>query len=59
MAFIAYAIDNNNSFPAPAGVDEAYPEDWVHWQPGQRPAARPAACGTSTTTPECWSARRA
>jgi prepilin-type processing-associated H-X9-DG protein len=33
LALIAYALDNNNSFPAQAGVENQYPEDWVYWQP--------------------------
>ena len=35
LALIAYAVDNNNSFPAPAGLGNVYPEDWVYWQPGR------------------------
>ena len=35
QAFIAYAADNNGSFPAPAGVTRRFAEDWVHWQPGR------------------------
>jgi prepilin-type N-terminal cleavage/methylation domain-containing protein/prepilin-type processing-associated H-X9-DG protein len=35
MALIAYAVDNENSFPAPGDLDDVYPEDWVHWQPNR------------------------
>jgi prepilin-type N-terminal cleavage/methylation domain-containing protein/prepilin-type processing-associated H-X9-DG protein len=35
LALISYATDNDGSFPAPAGVQTQYPEDWVHWQPGR------------------------
>src|SRR3954454_17052201 len=36
--FIAYATDNEGYFPAPAGWQGVFPEDWVHWQPGRDPA---------------------
>jgi prepilin-type N-terminal cleavage/methylation domain-containing protein len=36
--FIAYATDNEGWFPAPAGWQGVFPEDWVHWQPGRDPA---------------------
>ena len=35
QAFVAYATDHNGSFPAPAGVQFPFAEDWVHWQPGR------------------------
>jgi len=35
--FIAYATDNEGWFPAPAGWEGVFPEDWVHWQPGRDP----------------------
>jgi prepilin-type processing-associated H-X9-DG protein len=36
--FIAYATENEGCFPAPAGWEGVFPEDWVHWQPGRDPA---------------------
>ena len=36
VAFISYAHDNRGWFPAVAiAWPKAYPEDWVHWQPGR------------------------
>ena len=35
LALIAYANENRGSFPAPAGADFTYAEDWVHWHPGR------------------------
>ena len=35
QAFISYATDHNGSFPAAAGVEFPFSEDWVHWQPGR------------------------
>jgi prepilin-type N-terminal cleavage/methylation domain-containing protein/prepilin-type processing-associated H-X9-DG protein len=38
LALVAYAGQNNGSFPAPAGVFSRHAEDWVHWQPDRDPA---------------------
>ena len=36
-AFLAYAVENDSRFPAPASALQPQDEDWVHWQPDRNP----------------------